>query len=311
MSLEMKMNTQHTCPKCAGSTEFDAELAYKRLARKHEELAQLVARFLSQTGQESPAGVAMSMAMAEEAFRIVGGITTTDFPECCLVGRKNPNGTLGWFCSGALIHPRIAVTAGHCFIPNNRANIIALGASDQNHLQTAELCNIGRLAQHPRYQQTHEFSDITVLILRTAAHTAPVQVASTAEMAAATETTLVGFGNDDINSTRGFGVKRMVRVPITQIRRSPSDNLDQQEQDLGFESDLEFVAGAPGHDTCNGDSGGPAYIFAGTAKLLAGLTSRATNEAQNPCGDGGIYTRVDKHLDFIRQVAHDAGITNF
>jgi len=305
------MNKQHTCPKCANSTEFDAELAFKRLARKHEQLASLVARYMSQSNEESPATAQNAMAMAAEAFRIVGGVTTTDFPECCLVGRKNSNGTLGWFCSGALIHPRIAVTAGHCFIPSNRANIIALKASDQNHLQNAELCNISRLAQHPRYQQTHEFSDITVLILRTAARTAPVQVASTAELAAATETTLVGFGNDDVNSTRGFGVKRMVKVPITAIRRSPADNLDQQEQDLGFESDLEFVAGAPGHDTCNGDSGGPAYIFAGTAKRLAGLTSRATDQAEHPCGDGGIYTRVDMHLDFIRQVAHDAGITNF
>lgn len=305
------MDKTHCCDKCASTAEFDARVAYERLARKHQQLAALMARYMSEAGVERGARVANAFAMASEAERIVGGVTTTDFPECCLVGRKNPNGTVGWFCSGALIHPRIVLTAGHCFIPSNRANTVALNATDQNHLQTAELLTVRRMSQHPRYQQTHEFSDMSVIILRTPSHVAPVQVASTAEMTSATDTTLVGFGNDDVNSTRGFGIKRKVTVPITNIRRTATENLDAAEQALGFESDLEFVAGAPGFDTCNGDSGGPAYIFDGANKRLAGLTSRATNEAEHPCGDGGIYTRVDLHVDFIRQVARDVGITDF
>ena len=305
------MDKKNICGKCADANEFDAQIAYQRLARKHEQLAQLMARYMSQAGVERTVRVENALSMAAEADRIVGGVTTSDFPECCLVGRKNPNGTVGWFCSGALIHPRIVLTAGHCFIPSNRANVVALNASDQNHLQTAELDTVRAMSQHPRYQQTQEFSDISAIILRTRSHVTPVPVASTAEMAAALETTLVGFGNDDVNSTRGFGVKRMVKVPITNIRRAPTDNLDEAEQALGFESDFEFVAGAPGFDTCNGDSGGPAYVFVGEEKRLAGLTSRATNAATHPCGDGGIYTRVDLHLDFVRQVARDAGVTDF
>jgi secreted trypsin-like serine protease len=305
------MDKKHCCEKCAGTKDFDARVAYERLSRKHEQLAALMARYMSQAGMERAERVAKAASMASEAERIVGGVTTTDFPECCLVGRKNPNGTVGWFCSGALIHPRIVLTAGHCFIPSNRANMIALNASDQNHLEQSELLTVRRMSQHPRYQQTHEFSDMSVIILRTPSHVTPVAVASTAEMTAATQTTLVGFGNDDVNSTRGFGIKRKVTVPITNIRRAATENLDAAEQALGFESDLEFVAGAPGFDTCNGDSGGPAYIFDGENKRLAGLTSRATNAAEHPCGDGGIYTRVDLHLDFIRQVAHDVGIQDF
>jgi endonuclease G len=308
---EEGMNKKSQCEKCASSDEFDAKLAYERLAKKYEQLARLVAEYMSQAGAERTARVRNALSMAAEAERIVGGVTTTDFPECCLIGRRNSNGTVGWFCTGALIHPRIVLTAGHCFIPNNRANIVALNASDQNHLQTAELSIVRRMSQHPRYQETHELSDMSVIILRTPSHVTPVPVATTAELAAAAETTLVGFGNDDVNSTRGFGIKRKVTVPITQIRRAPTDNLDAAEQALGFESDLEFVAGAPGFDTCNGDSGGPAYVFVGTNKRLAGLTSRATNAAEHPCGDGGIYTRVDMHLDFVRQVARDAGIKDF
>lgn len=305
------MDKKHRCERCASSGDFDARVAHERLSRKYDQLATLVARYMSEADVERSVRVANAVSMASEIQRIVGGVTTTDFPECCLVGRKSPNGTVGWFCSGALVHPRIVLTAGHCFIPSNRANIVALNANDQNHLQLAELSSVRRMSQHPRYQQTHEVSDMSVIILRKASHVTPVPVASTAEMAAATQTTLVGFGNDDVNSTRGFGVKRKVTVPITNIRRAVTDNLDAAEQTLGFESDLEFVAGAPGFDSCNGDSGGPAYIMDGANKRLAGLTSRATNTALHPCGDGGIYTRVDVHLDFVRQVAHDAGITDF
>ena len=305
------MNKTCTCNKCANSSEFDAQAAYRQLARKHEQLAGLMARYMSQAGEERPTRVAHALEMAEETVRIVGGVTTSDFPECCLIGHKNTNGTVGWFCSGTLIHPKIIVTAGHCFIPTNRANVVALNAPDQNHLQTAELDTVKRMVQNPRYQQTHQFSDLSVIILRTASRVAPVKLASTAELVAATEVTLVGYGNDDVNSTRGFGVKRMVKVPISNLKRAATDDLSEAEHELGFDADLEFTAGAPGFDSCNGDSGGPAYIMAGNVKRLAGATSRATDTATHACGDGGIYTRLDMHVDFIRQVARDAGINDF
>jgi endonuclease G len=120
---------------------------------------------------------------------------------------------------------------------------------------------------------------------------------------AATETTLVGFGNNDTASTKGFGIKREVDVEFVALRRSPQDNLSPEEAKLGFDSGLEFVAGGEGHDSCNGDSGGPAYIRVGTRTVVAGITSRATDVATSQCGDGGIYTHIDSQVDFIRHVA--------
>jgi endonuclease G len=163
------------------------------------------------------------------------------------------------------------------------------------------------MVPHPQYRLTG-LHDISVMVLRRAAAVAPVGIASETETSAAAETTLVGFGNDDVLSTRGFGIKREVRVPITHIQRDSVD-LDDAEQELGFESDLEFVAGGMGFDSCNGDSGGPAYIEVGGRRLVAGLTSRATETARTPCGEGGIYTRVDRNMDFVRDVAASIGVT--
>ena len=69
------------------------------------------------------------------------------------------------------------------------------------------------------------------------------------------------------------------------------------------------MAGGDGHDSCNGDSGGPAYILVDGGRKVAGLTSRATEGATNPCGEGGIYTRVDTQREFINGVMRAANIS--
>lgn len=306
-----------TCTHCAGSAPFDAELAFATLAKQHHAVVDVISRFMEasttqQLQQRSLAHPASSNleALQREFKRILGGQGTTSYPECCLVGHRSTNDSIGWFCSGVLVHPRIVLTAGHCFVQSNRANVVALATSDQNQMAKAEVIGIKRLVVNPHYQPGGPF-DMTVLILRSAATTAPVAPAAPAEFAAASRVTLVGFGNDDANSTRGFGTKREVDVDVISRRITAQDKLDADEQHFGYESDLEFVAGGGGFDTCNGDSGGPVYIHTDAGNRLVGLTSRATEGAKHNCGDGGIYTRVDAHLEFIRSVATAAEIADF
>jgi endonuclease G len=303
-----------SCPQCAGEPrEFDAREAYRALAKRFDRMSAAVARHL---GAEEPADPrARQLAAAESRkvlTRITGGVEVADgaFRDCALVGHRYPNGTLEWFCSGPLIHPRIVLTAGHCMNPARGVvpNIVALSCVDMNRLALAELAPAKTCVRHPEYG-SGVAHDISVIILRKPAKTPFVKRAATTDLAAARETTLVGFGNSDFKSTRGFGRKREVSVDIGFLRRSPSDDLDQAEHELGFESDLEYTAGGEGFDSCNGDSGGPSYIEVGGHYQLAGLTSRGLDTAQDPCGDGGIYTRVDVHAQFISEVAAKHGVT--
>jgi endonuclease G len=292
---------------------FDPRAAFDRLARKQEELAQLLAAYMENNPAPKAArafalDASPPQTMAEAMKRIVGGfpVGAGEFPECALIGRRNPNGTFRWFCTGVLVHPRIVLTAGHCFDPAAPVNVVALNAEDQAQLDGAEVLSVQRMVQHPDFPTTG-LHDISVIVLRAASAVVPVRLATEEEVGQATDTHLVGFGNDDVLSTRGFGRKREVTVPITASLTI--GNVADLEREFGFESDLEFVAGGGGFDSCNGDSGGPAYIQVGGKRVVAGVTSRATDNARNPCGGGGIYTRVDVHLDFIKKVAKGAKIT--
>ena len=95
------------------------------------------------------------------------------------------------------------------------------------------------------------------------------------------------------------GPKRIADVVVVSPDGKKCDG-----QLYGADPDLEFVAEDQRSDTCNGDSGGPAYLKTATGEwLLAGATSRPTINSTMPCGDGGIYVRTDKYVPWITQTA--------
>jgi endonuclease G len=154
-------------------------------------------------------------------------------------------------------------------------------------------------------------NDITVLILRRAApaRIAPVPIATTQDVAGALKTTLVGFGNDDLMSTKGFGRQREVTVDITHVRRAPGDDPMTPRMNWGSSPTSSSPAVATGSTPATATAAARRTEVGGVRKV-AGLTSRATEgpTVTNPCGDGGIYTRVDTQRAFIMQVLEAAGI---
>lgn len=235
--------------------------------------------------------------------RITGGrlVNSGDFPECCLIGNSSNGGFMNtWFCTGTLIHPRVVITADHCISSTSgqlNPNSIAIGIDDENNIDNSEIIRVSRIIQHPR-------EDLAILILQSPSTVPPVARSTSDELVAADRVELVGFGNTDPAGSIGFGFKRQVNVPMHVVRKTPADNLSEQESTLGFNSFSEFVAGrkGSGKDSCNGDSGGPCYIYKNSERKLAGATSRATDEANNACGDGGIYVRIDKVADWIDEI---------
>jgi secreted trypsin-like serine protease len=225
--------------------------------------------------------------------RIIGGEPTTEYPECVAVGSP-----YGYCCTGTLIAPQAVLTAGHC-VAGGCCDRIFLGSDvDQDGTEI----RVRDAIMHPDYvpnSRAQPFDDIAVLILvEQVPMVEPVLICSLAAIAAARSVRLVGFGNTDPGATTGYGIKRTVDVGVAS-----------ENPGFGARFETEFVAGAPNldQDTCNGDSGGPAYVLVDGRWELAGATSRGTRAAQRNCGDGGVYTRVPAYLDWLVAIVGPLG----
>lgn len=226
--------------------------------------------------------------------RIVGGQDdiANQFPDCVAVGGPDT-----WCCSGTLVAPNVVVTAGHC--AGICATRVFVGPKITG---PGPVIAVDHAVQHPQYGKNGQHNDLTVLILHSDVQgVTPRKLAPSTLIDGMSAVRLVGYGYNDFNGTSGYGTRRLVDVTVVATDCTQAANAK-----LGCDAGLEFIAGQLnlGKDTCNGDSGGPAYVRDSQMNyFLAGATSRGTN-VQNgrPCGDGGIYERLDKFAAWIKSV---------
>ncbi len=233
-----------------------------------------------------PVFLANAKTLIPDRKRIVGGIPTSEYQDCVAIGSDTD-----WCCTGTLIAPNVVVTAGHC-VAGGCASRIFIG-DDVGTPGAGTVIAVQRVESHPDYDPPTPTHDLAVLILAEDADCKPRGIASGDVLNAAASVRLAGYGNTDIYSSGGYGKRRMVDVPIASA-----------DPRFGADEATEFVAGAPflDRDSCNGDSGGPAFVQSKRTWFLAGATSRATASTVRPCGDGGIYTRLDVFDSWVRSV---------
>jgi len=232
-----------------------------------------------------PVYIRNALKLIPNRDRIIGGIPTSLYSDCVAVGSDN-----GWCCTGTLVSPNVVVSAAHCV--GGCSTRVFVG-EDVNDPDAGTVLPVAKAVAHPDYRRPNPVNDIAVLILAEDAACKPRAMAPASAMKSAASVRLAGFGNTDVNSVGGYGRRRMVDVPLAS-----------DDPRYGADASTEFVAGAPflDRDSCNGDSGGPAYVQSRRKWYLAGATSRATASSVRPCGDGGIYTRISSFEAWIRSV---------
>jgi secreted trypsin-like serine protease len=274
----------------AGTGEDNFRLARTMLRRSSSPLIRSAVRHGADVSEDSiysdPVYLANSRALIRDRSRIVGGVPTSDFPDCVAVGSES-----GWCCSGTLVAPNVVVTAAHCVEGGCAARVFV--GEDVAYPADGEVIKVDTAVAHPGYGTHGAHSDIAVLILERDTDLPPRRLATADHLGGATFVRLAGYGNTDPFGSSGYGRRRMVDVPVAG-----------NDPKYGSDPESEFVAGAPflDRDSCNGDSGGPAYVQADGEWFLAGATSRATASSLRPCGDGGVYTRVDVYERWVRSV---------
>ena len=232
-------------------------------------------------------------------LRIFGGapVPSGEKMHCVAVGQNNQ-----FCCTGTLIAPRVVVTAAHCF------DLGCIGSTGQVYFGlNSNTPSTGTVVgctciPHPNYNAVTNENDIAILILDSPVPFEPCPIATSAQIDQASSLNLAGFGFTERGT---FGIKMEVDVIVSSINCGST-----ADQNLyGCIANKEMVAGGLGFDSCNGDSGGPAYVLEGDRHFLAGATSRAAANSTVACGDGGVYVRVDKYLAWIQATATAQGVS--
>lgn len=200
-------------------------------------------------------------------------------------------------CTGTLIAPDVAITAGHC-AEVNPTTVIA--NSTDYAAQGGIKATVKSITAYPSWETTY---DVSVIVL-----TAPVAGVTPRKVGTSctfdqdfkdnTMVHLVGFGLTD---TAGQGNNTKLNealAPVTDADCSGPGGCAAAVSPGG-----EFIAGGGGKDSCFGDSGGPVYLDTPRGTVVVGAVSRGLDGAATPCGGGGIYVRTDKIVAWIEQTA--------
>lgn len=239
---------------------------------------------LAQAAPEQVTITAESPPLAE----VVGGAQVAEGGWLDAAGIIEGNGVV---CTGVLVAPNLVLTAGHC---SGNIDAVILGTND--YTTGGETIAVTREIPYPRWWQSY---DVAILVLERDSTIQPRMIADgcirdtyTKDGAAVA---IVGYGAID---ELGREYTSELREAFTTVTDADCSAIER-----GCVSSVspngEIGAGGMGIDSCYGDSGGPLYLLTPSGDFLVGLTSRAWDDVNIDCAEGGIYVRPDALITWI------------
>jgi secreted trypsin-like serine protease len=239
----------------------------------------------------------LALIVPAGAGAVIGGtvIRASRYPGVGQVVANDFAGGQGTLCGGALIAPRVVVTAGHCFlhVPLKRLQPVSVvfgrqWAYPHQNPPAGIHIRVERVAHAPINPGLHQSypDDIELLYLQRRAPVKPLKLGSAHAARARAPVFVLGWGltgnhESELRRNQLHGLAMRVR----SNRRCRT--LAGTEYDAATQICLTAAAGAGPQGTCYGDSGSPLLSANGSTVLGTVSTSN------NFCGKGAsIYTRL-------------------
>jgi secreted trypsin-like serine protease len=246
----------------------------------------------------APAIAVAALLLALPAYAIVGG----GAPSAEGVGRSVVAivGSRGNFCSGALIAPKLVLTAAHCVQPGATYKIVEYGADRQPQLR-----DVRNVALHPAFNMQamtahRATADVALLQLEAPPKGKDAAVLAVPQLpiVSGSRFTIAGIGVTIRGEGSSGGIVRVAGLVATgrpgtlQIRLV--DPAGQGTRD--------------GLGACTGDSGGPVFEDRPGGPAIVGVISWSTG-ASGSAGCGGLtgVTPLTLYRDWILQTARQRG----
>ncbi|WP_394842407.1 trypsin-like serine protease [Pendulispora brunnea] len=216
--------------------------------------------------------------------KIIGGVDDPNDPAVVAVYARVPGATKGALCTGEIISPTVVLTAAHCITEVDPGSVHhVIPGFKFKEVPESQWLAVKETHADPQFdaQNLPNGHDIGVLILQEPTTIAPLPFVRTPlpDSVVGQSVRLVGYGLNDGFGQTGAGIKREVTVPINSM------------------DDKTLETGTFSKKSCNGDSGGPAFLKIDGKETIVGVTSYGIIY----CLGYGYYTRVDKYTAFIDQ----------
>lgn len=212
-----------------------------------------------------------------------------------ILDASNPRGVQRGGCTGTILEKNIVITAAHC-IPQRGAIIVAF-ATHSNEVTSFE---------HPKAR----------VVQAVEVHPQAFANATTGDMKNFADLALLKFEGDlppgyrpvqllQQNRPLRTGMSAVLAgYGLTNAIKHTSDNMLRKTTvtiaDAKFSASETLMDETKGRASCNGDSGGPAFVILSGKVLQFGVLSRGHNDPTGTCRGNSIYTNINAHLDWIK-----------